>query len=242
VVEPPTTDVRVPLPGAGELKAALALPDAAGPRPGVILLHEAFGLNDDMRRIAGRFAANGYAAIAPDLFSHPGRARCLSRVLIDGFARGASSVTLGDIDATRTYLGGLDLVDADRMAVVGFCMGGGFALAFAAGRGLKAASVNYGPVPRKRHELEGICPVVASYGALDRVMANEPKRLEEHLTALGVPHDIKVYEGVGHSFLSFDNAPAWVLRLPTPMRVGYDETAAEDAWRRILAFFMEHVG
>jgi carboxymethylenebutenolidase len=88
-----------------------------------------------------------------------------------------------------------------------------------------------------------VCPVVASYGALDRTLRSHPGRLEAHLRALGVPHDLKVYEGVGHSFLSFDNQPEWMtrVRLPDPMQVGYDEEAAEDAWKRMLAFFGEHL-
>jgi carboxymethylenebutenolidase len=104
--------------------------------------------------------------------------------------------------------------------------------------------VNYGIVPKDRTQLEGVCPVVASYGALDRTLRSAPGRLEDHLRALGVPHDIKVYEGVGHSFLSYDNKPEWMDRMPMPdpMHLGYDETAAEDAWRRMIAFFGEHLG
>ena len=106
-----------------------------------------------------------------------------------------------------------------------------------------AAGVNYGVVPRDRTQLEGVCPVVASYGALDRTLRAAPGRLEEHLRALGVPHDIKLYEGVGHSFLSYDNKPEWMDRMPMPdpMHLGYDETASEDAWRRMLGFFAEHL-
>jgi carboxymethylenebutenolidase len=239
----PTTDVQVPLRDGGTLRAALALPDAAGPRPSVIVLHEAFGLNDDMRRITGRIAAAGYVAVAPDLFSAPGGPRCLSRVLADGFLRGAGTTTTAHIEAARAYAEGLDQADSERTAIIGFCMGGGFALAFAVGRNLRAAAVNYGPVRAKgKQDLEGVCPVVASYGSLDRVMRNEPAKLERYLTELGVPHDVKTYEGVGHSFLSYDNVPGWMQRIPSPMQVGYDETAAEDAWRRIFAFFMEHLG
>jgi carboxymethylenebutenolidase len=101
--------------------------------------------------------------------------------------------------------------------------------------------VNYGAVPKDRDALRSVCPVVASYGALDRQFASHARRLEEHLEALGVPHDIETYEGVGHSFMSYDNAPAWMLRLNTRMGAGYRETESEDSWRRILAFFDEHV-
>jgi carboxymethylenebutenolidase len=68
------------------------------------------------------------------------------------------------------------------------------------------------------------------------------ERLERHLEALGVPHDVETYERAGHSFFSsVDGWQGWLARVPTPMAAGYDEQAAEDGWRRMLAFFEEHV-
>jgi carboxymethylenebutenolidase len=68
------------------------------------------------------------------------------------------------------------------------------------------------------------------------------ERLERHLSGLGVPHDVKTYDDAGHSFFSHvDGWQGWLARVPTPMAVGYDEQAAEDGWRRMLAFFEEHV-
>jgi carboxymethylenebutenolidase len=204
------------------------------------VLHETFGLNDDMRRIARRFADNGYVAMAPDLFSHGNKAICLSRVIVD-LARGAGGRTLDDLIMARNALAGRNDVDPNRIAVAGFCMGGSFALILGTKGGVKATAVNYGAVPKAREELDGVCPVVARYGALDSLFTGQGRRLEEHLTALGVPHDVKFYDGVGHSFLSYDNGPAWLLKLPSPMHVGYSEAEAEDAWARMLAFFSEHV-
>jgi carboxymethylenebutenolidase len=227
---------------AGLLRAYVARPPGAsgpGPFPGVVVVHEIFGLNDDMRRIARRFAESGYVALAPDLYSHGNKAICLSRVLTD-MARGNKGQTLDDLVAARDALKNRPDVDAGRVAVAGFCMGGGFALMLGT-KGAQAASVNYGPVPKERKELDGVCPVVASYGGLDKHFAPMAPRLDEHLTALGVPHDVKTYPNVGHSFFSWDNAPAWLLKLPSPMHPGYSETEAEDAWRRLLDFFAEHV-
>ena len=226
----------------GEMQAALALPDGPGPHPGVVVIHEVFGLNDDIRRITNRFAAEGYAAVAPNLYSSGLKALCLTRALLAGFVAPAERTVLDQIDSARRWLADRPDVDGNRIAVIGFCMGGGFALAFAAKRdGVRAASVNYGLVPKDRSDLEGVCPVVASYGALDKPFAAQGRRLEEHLMALGVPHDYKVYEGAAHAFMSFDNAPTWVQRLPSVLKAGYSEADAEDAWRRILAFFDEHV-
>ena len=68
------------------------------------------------------------------------------------------------------------------------------------------------------------------------------QRLQRHLEALGVPHDVKAYDGAGHSFFSkVDGWQGWLARVPTPLAAGYDEAAAEDGWRRMLAFFEEHV-
>ncbi|MDQ1445418.1 MAG: carboxymethylenebutenolidase [Acidimicrobiaceae bacterium] len=228
----------------GALRAFVAKPETdgpgPGPGPGVLVLHELFGLNDDMRRIARRFADNGYVAMAPDLFSHGNKAVCLARVLAD-VARGGQGRTLDDVVSARNALGEMDGVDPARVGVAGFCMGGNFALLLGATGTVQASAVNYGAVPKRRDDLRAVCPVVASYGAGDRVFAGQARRLEEHLTALGVPHDVKVYEGVGHSFLNWENAPAWMLKLPSPMHPGYSEPAAEDAWARMLGFFSQYV-
>jgi carboxymethylenebutenolidase len=98
-------------------------------------------------------------------------------------------------------------------------------------------------VPSERSQLDGLCPVVASYGAKDRMVGRKmAERLERHLGALGVPHDVKTYDGAGHSFFSvLDGWQGWLARVPTPMAVGYNEQAAEDGWRRMLGFFDQHV-
>jgi carboxymethylenebutenolidase len=227
-----TTDITI-----GAMPAAFAAPAGPGPHPGVIVLHEAFGLNNDMRRITARFADNGYAAVCPDLYTHGNRALCMVRLL----AGGLEDQAMGDIEAARIYLAQRPEVDGGRVGVIGFCMGGGFALLFGARGGVKAASVNYGAVPKDREKLAGVCPVVGSYGGKDRMFTKQARRLEEHLTALRVDHDVKIYENVGHSFMSYDNGPAWMARVPSPMHAGYSEPDAEDAWRRILDFFARYL-
>jgi carboxymethylenebutenolidase len=217
-------------------------PERRGLHPGVIVLHESFGLNDDIRRIAARFVQAGYAALAPNLFSHGSRIVCLSRMLAD-LARGSIDREIADVLTAREALAEQPQVDAQRIAVAGFCLGGGFALIAATKPGFKAAAVNYGEVPKQRERLDGACPVVGSFGGRDRLYGdNMAKRLDAHLSELGVPHDIHTYEDAGHSF--FSRHEGWqgaLARFPTPMRVGPDEAAAADGWRRMLAFFDEHV-
>lgn len=241
------TGVKLAIPTAdgGTIASELFLPPASSssePHPAVLVLHESFGLNDDIRRIAGRFADEGYVALAPDLFSHGSRIVCMSRVMTD-MVRGSIDREIADILSAREVLAERPEVDSDRIAVAGFCLGGGFALIAATKPGFKAAAVNYGDVPKDRAKLDRACPVVGSFGARDRMYGgNMGERLEAHLTALGVPHDIRTYDGVGHSFFSqYEGWQGWLARIPTPMRVGHGEAAAKDGWRRMLAFFDEHV-
>ncbi len=235
--------LEIPLADGARLRAEyFAATGSEAPHPGVVVLHESFGLNDDIRRIAGRFAAGGYGALAPDLYSHGRRIVCLSRVLADMVA-GASGREIDDIHVVREALGERAEIDEHRIAVAGFCQGGGFALLAAVRPGFSAAAVNYGTVPAERARLDGLCPVVAGYGSRDRLAGQAMgERLEGHLQALGVPHDVKIYDGAGPSFFSrVDGWQGWLARIPSPMHVGYDEQAAEDGWQRMFDFFAEHV-
>src|SRR5712692_462716 len=95
--------IDVPTADGASLRAELFTPAGEGPHPGVVVLHESFGLNDDIRRIAARFAQAGYAALAPDLYSHGTRIVCLSRVMLDMLS-GAAAREIADIHATREAL------------------------------------------------------------------------------------------------------------------------------------------
>jgi carboxymethylenebutenolidase len=226
--------------GMGESHGYLAAPDHAGPWPGVVVLHEAFGLTEDIRRQADRFAAAGYLALAPDLYTAGPRLRCVRRAFQDLLSRRGR--TWETIEATRAWLG--DRKDCTgRVGVIGFCMGGGFALVAAARYDFAAAAVNYGMVPRKAAEvLAGACPIVASYGKRDQSLRSAAGKLERALTDVGVPHDIKEYPGVGHGFLGQHEPPRPIAALcKITMSYGYDAVAAEDAWTRILGFFRQQL-
>ena len=230
----PTTDV----PGASDLRAHLAVPPVGtGPWPGVVVLHEAFGLTDDVRQQADRFAAAGYVAAAPDLFSRGGALRCL-RSTFAAVSSGRGQA-FDDIEATRSWLGGRP--DATgRVGVIGFCLGGGFAL-IAATRGFDVSAPNYGPLPRDPAEvLRGACPVVASYGRRDPGLPRAAEQLEQALTAAGVEHDVEEYPDAGHSFLNRHNAGPFTV-LEKIAGLSYHEPSAEDAWARILRFFDTHL-
>jgi carboxymethylenebutenolidase len=215
----------------GRLVGYLATPTAAGPWPGVVVLHEIFGLTDDIRRQADRFAEAGYLALAPDLYSWGLTPRCLVatlRTLSSGAGRARD-----DIDAARKHLA--DRAECTGKAgVIGFCLGGGLAL-LVAPDGFDAAAPNYGFLPKEPiRRLEGACPVVASYGAKDRPLKGAADRLASTLEQLGVEHDVKEYPTARHGFL-FKHSGA--TSLSEPLLVAYDAASADDAWRRIFTFF-----
>jgi carboxymethylenebutenolidase len=125
--------------------------------------------------------------------------------------------------------------------VIGFCLGGGFALSYVATcpPGIRAASINYGDVPKDTERLRGACPIVASYGARDRVIGPRGERLRDHLEQLGIEHDVKIYDEAGHGFMTEGSHPVGKLVF-LPMRLGYVPAPAADAWQRVFAFFDQH--
>jgi len=223
-------DIRYAAP-EGELAAYLALPTGNGPWPGVVVVHEIFGLTDDIRKQADRFAEAGYVALAPDLYSWGLTPRCLVatlRTLSSGSGRARD-----DIDAARRHLADRDDCTG-KVGIIGFCLGGGLAL-LVTPDGFDAAAPNYGFLPKDPvRQLEGACPVVASYGGKDRPLKNAAGRLADTLQQLGVEHDVKEYPEARHGFLFKHSG---VTSLSEPLFVAYDADAADDAWRRIFTFF-----
>ncbi|HEY6471199.1 MAG TPA: dienelactone hydrolase family protein [Candidatus Dormibacteraeota bacterium] len=221
-----TRAVTFPTPAA-RLNGYLALPDGAGPHPGVVVIHEAYGLNDNIRDITGRFAGEGYAALPVDLFTNRSRVVCMAR-LMGAMVAGREPAAVTELTAALDYLIALPEVDSARTGAVGFCMGGGVAIAWATrDRRLRAIAPFYGTNPRPVVAVRRLCPVVGSYPGHD-FTARSGRKLDAELTAAGVTHDIKVYPGARHSFFN-DQGRA------------YDATASADAWERTLAFFAEHV-
>jgi carboxymethylenebutenolidase len=232
-------DITYPASSAAELGAYLASPIGAGPWPGVIVIQDALGLSDDIKEQADRFSAAGYLALAPDLYSGRG-VRCVLATL--QASRSGKGAAYGDIEAARSWLG--ERQDcAGQIGVIGFCMGGGFAVMLSApGSGFAASSVNYGEVPKDVvTRIAGGCPVVGSFGRRDATLRGRADRLERALTELDIPHDVKEYPDAGHSFLNRINAGPVLGSVVRLAAFNYHHASAEDAWRRILTFFDEHV-
>lgn len=225
--------------GSTDLSAYLAVPAGDGPWPAVVAVHEIFGLDEHVRRHADRLAAAGFLTLAPDLYSDGGKRSCLVstfRAMLAGQGK-----AFADIEAARRFLLE-DERSTERAGVIGFCMGGGFAL-LAATRGFDAAAPNYGQPPKNLPEaLRGACPVVASYGGKDVALRGAADKIRAALSTLGVENDVKEYPSAGHSFLNDEFfGPGFTHAVQRVAHLGPDPAAAPDAWARIEAFFHRHL-
>ena len=224
----------------GDLQAYRAVSASEGPWPGLVLVHEIFGLDDEMRRHADRLAAMGFLVLAPDLLARGRKVACLAQTM-RALRRGRGQA-FDDLEAVRAAL----LADpscSGSVGVIGFCLGGGFALLLAGRPGWTAVAANYGALPTDLATLDGACPVVASYGGRDRFLRGAASTLDAALTERGVVHDVKEYADAGHAFLNETaNAPWYTAPLSRIiMRAGPEPASAQDAWARIEEFLGRHL-
>ena len=216
------------------MRAYLVSTTRPGPRPAIIVVQEWWGLNDHIQDVTRRWAQEGYVAIAPDLYSRLGH-----RVTTDAAEAGKLMNTLRmedgltDLHATVAYLRTVEGVDANRLGVTGFCMGGSYALMLpCVNPAMKAAVVFYGQVPNPDTTLKALaCPVLYFYGEEDGwITKADVQRLQAALKKYGKAGEIKTYPGASHAFFN-DTRPEV-----------YRAHEAQDAWRRAVTFFKQHLG
>lgn len=216
--------------GGETVRAYLARPEA-GDRgsPGVVVIHEWWGLNDQIKGVADRLAREGYLAIVPDLYrgkvaADRGLAHELSRGLNEGRA-------VEIVKRAAGHLRSLDGADRRRVGTIGFCMGGRLSLAAAlGGADVQGTAMFYGGVETTRAAVEPLrAPLLGIFGDRDRgIPVEDVKKFEAALRAAGKTAEIRIYEGAGHGFFNEQNP-------------SYDSTSAGDAWVRTREFFRKHL-
>ncbi len=198
--------------------------------PGVIVIHEWWGLNDNIRKMAERIAGEGYRALAVDLYggevaSEPGKARELMSAALANPDAATANLTSAYAYLTNTG-------HAPRVASIGWCFGGGMSLntALALPTELDGVVIYYGRLvtdPERLAPLE--MPILGFFGGQDRGIPVETVRLfEKTLKDLGKDVKIYIYEDAGHAFAN-------------PSGSRYNAAAATDAWAKTVAFFGEHL-
>ena len=217
--------------GTREVKSFVVYPEIKEKATAVIVIHEIFGLTDWVRGVADDLAAAGYIAIAPDLLSGAAPNGGGTAELAAGDVRKAISALkpdqiTADLKACEAYVGKLPAANG-KVAVAGFCWGGGQSFRYATNsKTLKAALVFYGSGPTDAGEIEKIaCPVYGFYGENDaRINATIPKSKEMMEKAKKAYEPIE-YKGAGHGFLRAGEDPAG--------NVPANKTGRDEAWKRI---------
>ena len=215
--------------GGKQLEGFLAHPEGEGPFPGLVIIHEVFGLTENIKHWAQRFADAGYAALAVDLFTGRNRTVCMFSMISGMVFHSLNHQGIQDLRATLNFLQAQPLVDRERVGAVGYCMGGSLAIAWACtDNRLKAIAPYYAQNPRPQAALQRLCPVVGSYPASD-FTARAGQQLDLALDQFGIAHEIKIYPDARHSFCNADRPG------------NYNREVAEDSYERILTFLGEHI-
>jgi carboxymethylenebutenolidase len=208
--------------------AYLALPEGSGRGPAVVVIHEAFGLNDHIKDVARRFAQVGYTALAVDLFAGRNQALCMFRFFGGMLFNSLDHEAIRNLHSALDWLERHPRVDSNKLGAIGFCLGGGLAIAWACSDPrLRVIAPFYGLNPRPLDVVGRSCPVVGSYPAQDFTKGMGEK-LNDALASHHIDHDIKIYPGARHSFFNDQGA-------------NYDAGAAADSWDRVLAFFQSRL-
>jgi carboxymethylenebutenolidase len=215
--------------GPGRGRGYLARP-AGEPRAGLVVIHEWWGLNDNIREMSNRLAAAGYLALAVDLYGgevagEPGEARALMQALMSDETRAGAQLAAA-FRWLRTEGG------VERVGAIGWCMGGALALQLAMSlpEDLDAVVIYYGRLVTDPAKLAPLrMPILGIFGGQDRGIPIESVlEFEANLQTLGKTAEIVIYEDADHAFAN-------------PSGTRYEPEAAADAWRRTLEFLGEHL-
>lgn len=203
---------------------------AAGPLPGILVIQEWWGLNDNIRAMARRFAGEGYVALAVDLYEGEFATDSKEALALMQKALEKAPRLIENLKQGHSYL--LSQAGATRVGVVGWCFGGGWSLetALALGEGIGAAVMYYGRVKSDAKELATLqAPLLGLFGGQDQgIPVDGVRRMEQALLALGKNATIVIYPAADHGFAN-----------PSGQR--FDAAAATDSWTKTTAFFAAHL-
>ena len=216
------------------MTAFVAAPQTKDKRPAIIIVQEWWGLTDHIKDLARRYAAEGYVAVAPDLYSRLGHALTTDAGEAGKLMNALKQEDgLADLNATVTYLKSVPEVDEAQIGITGFCMGGSYALMLpCVNPEIKAAVPFYGQVPNPDTPIQKLaCPVLYFYGEDDGwITKADVQRLAAALKKYNKVGEIKSYPSAPHAFFR-DTDPSV-----------YRPEAAKDAWARTKSFFKQHLG
>jgi carboxymethylenebutenolidase len=217
--------------GDETVSALLVAPAGKGPFPAVLVIQEWWGVNDWVKEQARALAKEGYVTLAVDLYR--GKVTDKQEEAHQLMMGTPPDRALRDLKAAFAYLGTRPDVKKDRIASIGWCMGGRYSLELATAEpALAAAVAYYGAPPTDPAAIGRIkAPVLGSFGGADKGPSPEQvKEFEAAMKKAGKSVDVKIYEGAGHAFANVNN----------PWK-GYKEDAAKDAWARTVAFLGRHL-
>jgi carboxymethylenebutenolidase len=212
--------------GDETVQGVLYTPSGKGPFPGIIVIHEWWGLNDWIKEEAAKLSDQGYVTLAIDLYrgkvaTAPEQAHEIMRGVPEDRAR-------RDLRAAFAFLQSQPTVRKGRIGAIGWCMGGGYSLDVALEEPTLAADViNYGHLATDPDALKKInAPILGSFGAQDQgITPDDVHKFEATMKQLGKKIDIKIYDDAGHAFENPNN------------KAGYRPADAADAWQRTISFF-----
>ena len=224
----------------GKMDAYVAQPKAGGSYPGVVVIQEAFGINEHMKKVTERIAAEGYVAICPDMF-HRETERMIPfsdmGKAIAAMQRVQDPKAMEDVGAAIAQLKSQSNVKAGSLGVIGFCMGGRLTYLTAAHHAsdVKCAVPYYGggitmgnPSPLSRTG-EIKCPMYLFFGAKDQLIPmDQVDQIKTELKTKQVPFQMEIYPDAGHGFFCDE-------------RGSYHEKSATDAWGKTKSFFAQHL-
>lgn len=210
----------------------LVVPDGEGPFPALILIHEWWGLNDNIRDYAERFAKQGYVALAVDLYDGESTETAdQARVLATSVRENMDSA-FANLQSAVDYLNGLDVVQEDSLASVGWCFGGGWSYEMAKNDlDVQSSVIYYGRFNPDDDLSMMRADILGHFGEEDASIAvDDVKAFEAKLQTLQGEHQIFIYENAGHAFANEDNEDA------------YDRVSADQAWIRTIEFLQRQFG